>query len=88
MSWHRLVIQDSDVAHLSASSLMNEFAAAYRAAGVPRDASVYHGRSTQGERVFYFSPEASSIAEDVLRRFEATPCSEEPDLKGFERIAV
>jgi hypothetical protein len=88
MSWHCVVIQNSDVAHLSASSLMDQFAAAYRAAEVQKDASVYHGQTTQGDHVYYFSPVASSVAKDVLREFGATPCSEELNLNGFKKIAI
>ena len=88
MPWHCLEIESSDVAGVSANALMNQFAAAYRARGMPADARVYHTESSAGDHLYYFSPEASSLAGDVLRSFGATECSGEPDLSGFRPVSL
>ena len=88
MTWHQVEIKSGDVARLSAEALMTKFTAAHRARGRPADARVYHGESSAGDHLYYFSPEASSLAGDVLRLFGATACAGEPNLSGFRLVSL
>ena len=62
MPWHRVIIKNSEEAHLSAQGLMIPFIQKYKEAGVPEDVSVYISRDDLGDRIYYFSPNASAIA--------------------------
>jgi hypothetical protein len=86
-SWHRVIIQDNDVADLKARGLMSEYVMAYFAYvvqhGLPNDDGVY--RDGGGAHVYYFSPRASDIAADVLRAYSATPCPAPQNLADFRK---
>lgn len=88
MGWHRVEIRNSDVAGLSAQTLIQDFAKAYRNAGLPADASVYHCVSDEGNHRYYFSPAAVAVAEAVLIAFAGTPCPDPPDLAGCKPVPV
>jgi len=90
MPWYRVEIPESDVAADSATALMENFAIAYRGAlsfGEPSDVSVHYHRE-EGGHVYCFSPEASKLAPELLRQFNATACAEEPNLSHFEEIRI
>jgi len=85
MPWYRVEIPESE----SAIALMNAFEGAYIAelsSEPPTDVFVYHRE--EGGHVYYFSPGASKLAPELLREFNATACSEEPDLSHFEEIRI
>ena len=88
MPWHRVIIKNSEEAHLSAQGLMIPFIQKYKEAGIPEDVSVYISRDDLGDRIYYFSPNASAIAKDLLRTFEATRCFAEPNLDRFRKIRI
>ena len=88
MSWHQVLIRANDVAQLSATALIEQFQSAYRAAGAPDGVLVYHAQNTQGDHVYYFSPQASSVATKLLSQFHATVCAIEPDLSGSRKVVL
>jgi hypothetical protein len=88
MTWQCVVVRDSDVAGDEASALIHAFASNYRRAGVPAGAKVYKGQSEAGDRLFYFSPEASALAKETLRKFEAAPCVALPNLSVLKQILI
>ncbi len=87
MPWYRIEIPESE----SAIALMNAFEGAYiveLSSEPPTDVSVHHRETAEGGHVYYFSPEASKIAPELLRQFSATACAEEPDLSDFVEIRI
>jgi hypothetical protein len=86
-SWHRVIIQDNDVADIKARGLMSEYVMAYFAYvvqhGLPNDDGVY--RDNSGAHVYYFSPRASAIAADVLRAYSATACPAPQNLADLRK---
>ena len=88
MAWHRVIIKHSDDAHLLAQGLMIPFMQHYKEAGRPEEVSVYMHRDDFGNRIYYFSSHASSLAKDLLHTFQATRCSAEPDLDRFRKIRL
>jgi hypothetical protein len=88
MSWHRVIIKNSEDANLSAQGLMIPFMKRYKEAGTPEGVSVYISRNDVGDRTYYFSSNASSIAKDLLHTFEATRCFAEPNLDRFRKIRL
>ena len=67
MPWHRVIIEHSADAHLSAQGLMIPFAQQYKEAGAPEGATVYLSHDERGDRTYYFSSNASSLAKDLLQ---------------------
>ena len=88
MSWHRVIIKHSADAHLSAQGLMIPFIKQYKAAGTPEGVSVYISRDDGGDRTYYFSSNASSLAKDLLHTFQATRCFAEPNLESCRKIRL
>ncbi len=92
MPWHKVVIIHNDQARWSAAALMRPFIMGYHAHGStpPENAVVYHGLNDAGDHVYYFSPEASTIAiaTKAFQMFDVTPCAEKPDLDGFEEVTI
>ena len=88
MSWHRVIIKNSEDAYLSAQGLMIPFMKRYKEAGTPEGVSVYISRDDGGDRTYYFSSNASSLAKDLLHTFQATRCFAEPNLESFRKIRL
>ena len=88
MPWHRVIIKHSQDAHLSAQGLMIPFVKQYNEAGAPEGVSVYINRDDFGNRIYYFSSHASSLAKDLLHTFHATRCFAEPNLERFRKIRL
>jgi hypothetical protein len=88
MPWHRVIIKNSEEAHLLAQGLMIPFMQQYREAGAPEGVSVYIRRDNGGDRTYYFSANASSMAKDLLHTFQATRCFGEPNLDSFRKIRL
>jgi len=90
MSWYQVINAKSDryVADRDAEDLIRQFSAAFREADVPVDAEVFYGRTSSGERVYYFSlsPEACEIAENVLASYQAISLAKPPDLTGMQKV--
>jgi hypothetical protein len=87
MRWNRVTVVDSEVAQVEAVALIQAYAAAFKRAGMPPGATVFHKRSDAGHHLYFFSPEASVVAVALLDAYEATPCTI-PDLAKLRRITV
>jgi hypothetical protein len=79
--WYEVIKTDDDAGRMSATKLVEDFEKRYRDAGVPQDVAVYHGQTAIGEHSYYFSPVASSIVYNLLRKHKALLWAEEPDLE-------
>ena len=88
MPWHWVLIKNSGDAHLSVQELMIPFMKKYKEAGTPEGVSVYIRRDDLGDRTYYFSSNASSLAKDLLHTFKATRCIAEPNLDKFKKIRL
>jgi hypothetical protein len=88
MPWHRVIIKNSEEAHLLVQGLMIPFMQHYKEAGRPEEVSVYLHRDDFGNRTYYFSANASSMAKDLLHTFQAMRCFGEPNLESFRKIRL
>lgn len=87
--WHQVIIDGGDdVKDMSASALINKFASKFMAAGVPKNVEVFHGNTTAGEHIYYFSPKAATVAGDLLKTFGATPCPTTPNTSACKKIKL
>ncbi len=66
---------------------MDNFEKAYRAAGAPQGAEVYHNE-IDGMHVFFFSPKASALGTHLLQQVGARRCVGEPDVSGCRRVPI
>jgi hypothetical protein len=74
MPWHRVIIKNKGDPHRLVQELMMLFMERYKEAGTPEGVSVYIHRDDVGDRTYYFSSNASSLAKDLLQTFQATRC--------------
>src|SRR5258708_21148012 len=81
-------INESDLAATSATALIEQSSKSYRTAGAPSDANVYHLRIPALGHAYYFSPEASEVAKDVLNKFRGVALSDEPNLRDLDPITL
>ena len=88
MPWRRVIIKHREEAHLFAQGLMISFMQHYKEAGAPEGVAVYMNRDDFGNRMYYFSSPASSLAKDLLQTFQATRRLVEPDLERFRKIRL
>lgn len=92
MPWHKVVIRHHETARWSAARLMRPFIMGYHEAGAtpPANAVVYHSVNETGDHVYYFSPEASTIAIDTkaFHHFDVSQCADKPHLDGFEQVTI
>ncbi len=87
MSWHRVEITH----RANANELMDAFEKIYRGELLPTpptDVSVHHREISADEHVYLFSPGASKLAPELLQKFNAIACAEEPDLSGFTKLPI
>lgn len=89
MPWHRVIIRyvDEKARNDAGNALVEKFGTVYRTSGVPRDVEVFHKRYNE-KHIFYFSPNASEIACELLSEFHSEPCADKPDLPGFHKLSV
>lgn len=87
MPWYQVVIKkDKPAADADGEALMNRFGPAYRSAGLPEGAKVFRCEIPSGGYIFYFNPAASLAAMEIFPLFEASECSEIPDLDGCRKV--
>jgi hypothetical protein len=86
-AWQKVVLTDSAMAQQAATRLLAQFGTAYRKAGVPPGVSVYRERNTT-EVVYYFSPKACAIAEELLCACDAMRCPHTPNVHELHLIPV
>lgn len=86
--WCRVEIKDNDMAALSASEVVRQFAVLHRAAGGPPDSALYVGRFGVEGRVFYFTPHAAGLADSIFAQFKASELSSPPDLANCHVVNI
>jgi hypothetical protein len=88
MPWHKVVIPHVDGAFAFGHDLIRAFVILYKAAGRPPEVAIYHDRTDAGDHLYYFSPEASTLAVDLLPAYNATVCSEPAGVDGLRRVPL
>jgi hypothetical protein len=88
MDWHCINFTRGGSHEVEAADLVLALEDAYDSAGEPPDAEVFMARAALGEFAFYLSPEASSMAPAVLRRFRAVLCDPPVDLHSCTQMRL
>jgi len=76
MQWYRVAIHTNEpsVANQSAASLIEGLGVAYRAAGAPDGARLFHHALGTTDHFYYLSPVAAALVKDDLDARKASPC--------------
>jgi len=80
MDWHCINFTRGGPQEAEAADLVLALEDAYGSAGEPPDAEVFLSQAAIGDYAFYLSPEAASMAPDVLQRFHTVTCERPRDL--------
>jgi Protein of unknown function (DUF1488) len=87
--WHQVVIDGGeDVRDTSAREFMRKFASIFISAGIPSTVEVFRDLRSVESHVYYFSPGASYMANDLLASFNATPCAALPDFAALRKVRL
>jgi transcriptional regulator with XRE-family HTH domain len=86
-SWHRLSIDTGeDVREAAVTGLMNKFLSLFIKSGLPNDVQVFRDLNDASAHVYYFSPKAAAIAQDLLATYHAIPCAKPVNLPLMRKV--
>ena len=88
MPWHVVVIPHVEGAFEVGHDLIRAFVILFKAAGRPADVAILHDRNDAGEHLYYFSPEASTLAADLLPAYHASVCAAPADMDRLRRVPL
>jgi hypothetical protein len=88
MSWHCIIVINSDSGERETSALVVALETAYREAGQPADARVFVNRGSAARCTLLLSPEASRMANDMLDGYGAIACDETPRLHRYAALPL
>ena len=83
MAWHCIIIDDGARRAAGAGAFVSALRRAYRDAGAPDGATAFINRGAASRFTFLLSPEASRLADNLLRRYEALACAQAPTLTRY-----
>jgi hypothetical protein len=87
MFWCQVIIEkEKSLADVEKTEFIRRYDAAFRTAGVPEGAKLYHLEKETGGHIFCLNPAAASLAKEVLPDFQFTECQRVPDLDGFQLV--
>ena len=82
-SWYKVTLSQEQVAGMKHISLQSAFAKIFFSSGSPKDAAMLtNPEPPYFPAVFYFSPGASSIAEDLIKSYSGIECNA-PERQGL-----
>jgi hypothetical protein len=84
MTWKRVDTQES----MSATALIEDFQRTYKAAEVPPGVEVFHSEIEGEGHSYFFSPVASSIAQELLQQVGAVPCPKPEGLNNLQKLKL
>lgn len=73
--WYQVTLNGDQVMLQKLTALEAEFDALFMAAGYPADMALFATQREDGGVEFYFSPEASHYAGEVIRQFNGHHCA-------------
>jgi len=90
MQWYRVAIHtnETSVANQSATALIENLGAAYRAAGAPDGVKVYHHPLGPTDHFYYLSLVAASLVKDDLDARKASLCDLPRDRAYLLEISI
>ena len=86
MAWYQIKVPKSAVSDLAHDALLSMIRHCLGAARRHQDAAVYHRHTEDGERFYFFSPQAAKVCKQTLKIFGARKKFRQPDIKGFSVV--
>jgi hypothetical protein len=89
MTWVQVSIPANDVVDKTATNFLQRVGKAFRAAGCPAGAKVFHLKSAS-EHIYYFSPALSQFAANAAKEIQlsAPSCSEPQNQAGLTEVHI
>ena len=88
LPWYCVIIADGEPRAARAVDFVTELRRAFRHAGEPDDASAFINRGAASRFTFVLSPAAATLADDLLRRYGASPCEAVPNLSRYAPLPL
>jgi hypothetical protein len=88
MSWYCVIIIDSERREACAVAFVSALRRAWRSAGEPQGAAAFINRGSASRFTFLLSPEAATLAGDLLRRYDALACERAPKLTRYAPLRL
>ena len=88
MPWHVVVSPHVEGGFEVGHDLIRAFVILYKAAGRPAEVVILHDRNDAGDHLYYFSPEATALATDLLPAYHATVCAAPADRDSLRRVPL
>jgi len=83
MTWCCIIIPEGERREVSAVAFVAALRKAWRDAGAPADAAAFVNRGSASRFTFLLPPEVVATAGDLLGRYEATRCTQAPNLRRY-----
>ena len=83
MSWYCVIIVDGERRDACAVAFVSALRLAWRSASQPQGVAVFINRGSASRFTFLLSPEAATLAGDLLRRYDALACERSPNLARY-----
>ena len=88
MAWYCVIIDDGEPREARAVEFVRLLRHAWRSAGEPADATAFINRGSASRFTFLLSPAAATLATDLLRRHEASACTQAPNLNRYAPLRL
>ncbi len=83
MSWCCIIIAEGERRGVCAAAFVAALRKAWRDAGAPAQAAAFVNRGSASRFTFLLSPEVVAMTGELLGRYEATRCSQAPNLRRY-----
>jgi hypothetical protein len=83
MSWCCIIIAQGERRDVGAVAFVAALRKAWRDAGAPADAAAFVNRGSASRFTFLLPPEVVATAGDLLGRYDATRCTQAPNLRRY-----
>jgi hypothetical protein len=88
MTWYCVIIVDGEPHDARAVAFVTALRLAYRSAGEPAGATAFINRGSASRFTFLLSPEAATLAPQLLQRYDALACQQEPRLTRYAPLRL
>ena len=86
--WYCVIIVDGEPRETRAVAFVSALRLAWRSAGQPDGAAAFINRGSASRFTFLLSPEAATLAGELLRRYDGLACARAPNLSRYAPLRL